>query len=77
MAFTKEDIDAIDSAIASGELAVEFVDRKVTYRSMTDLKKAKAHILENLSETELLNIGLSRSRGRKPRAYRVSVGKGI
>jgi hypothetical protein len=77
MAFTKDDIDSIDSAIASGELTVDFGDRKITYRSITDLKKAKAHILENMSQEELLSIGVSRNRRRKPRAFRMSVGKGV
>jgi len=76
MAFTKDDIDSIDQAIASGELTVDFGDRKVTYRSITDLKKAKAHILENLADVELSSMGINRSRARKPRAFRLSVAKG-
>jgi hypothetical protein len=75
MAFTKDDIDAIDLAIASGELAVDFGDRKVTYRSISDLKKAKAHILENMPSEEFIDV--RGCRARRPRAYRISVGKGV
>ncbi len=76
MAFTKDDIDAIDAAIASGELTVDYGDRKVGYRSISDLKRAKAHILENLSVSELSNLGINRTRSRRPRAYRLVVSKG-
>ncbi|WP_411393334.1 phage head-tail joining protein [Vibrio parahaemolyticus] len=36
MAFTKDDIDALDEAIASGELTVKIDGREVTYRSLND-----------------------------------------
>ena len=76
MAFTKDNIDAIDEAIASGELTVDYGDRKVTFRSVTALKRAKAHILENLPDSELSNLGINRTRSRRPRAYRLVVSKG-
>lgn len=41
MAFTQTQLDAIDAAIASGELTVSFGDRSVTYRSMSDLRRAR------------------------------------
>lgn len=44
MAFTSADIDAIDRAIASGELMVRFSDRQVQYRSLDELLKARAAI---------------------------------
>jgi len=76
MAFTKDDVDAIDAGIASGELTVEIDGRKVSYRSIPELKRAKAHILENLSVSELSNLGIHRIRSRRPRAFRLVVGKG-
>jgi hypothetical protein len=77
MAFSKEDVESIDSAIASGELTVDFGDRKISYRSIPELRKAKAHILENLPRSELEALGINRSRQRRPRAFRMNVGKGI
>jgi hypothetical protein len=41
MAFTSSDLDAINAAIATGELTVEYNGRRVTYRSMADLLQAK------------------------------------
>lgn len=52
MAYTQTDLDAVKAAIASGELTVEHNGRKVTYRSMDDLLKAKAVI-----EAELVPVG--------------------
>jgi hypothetical protein len=48
MAWTQAQLDAIEAAIASGELTVHFGDRSVTYRSMDDLLKARAVIKDAL-----------------------------
>jgi roadblock/LC7 domain-containing protein len=48
MAFTQTDLDNINTAIATGELAVEVNGRKVVYRSMDDLLKARALIATDL-----------------------------
>ncbi len=46
MAFTQQQLDAINRAIASGTQTVEFSgpqgSRRITYRSIDDLLKAKA-----------------------------------
>ena len=44
MAFTTTDLDNIEAAIATGELTVSVNGRTVTYRSMTDLLKARDFI---------------------------------
>lgn len=49
MAFTQTDLDAVDRAIASGELTVRTGDRMVTYRSMAELKEARATIVSALA----------------------------
>lgn len=49
MAYTSTDLDAINAAIASGELTVKSNGREVTYRSMTDLLKAKRTIESELN----------------------------
>ena len=49
MAFTTQDLAAIDAAIASGELTVRANGREVTYRSMADLLKARSAIAASLA----------------------------
>lgn len=49
MAFTQSDLDAVNAAIASGELTVSHNGRTVTYRSMDDLMKARATIQADLA----------------------------
>lgn len=50
MAFTSADLEAIDRAIASGELTIRSADGKmVTMRSMDELLAAKATISGSLT----------------------------
>ena len=57
MAFTQNDLSAIDSAIASGELTVRTADGKlVTLRSMTELMQARSTISAALAHEA--SIGL-------------------
>jgi hypothetical protein len=49
VAWTQQQLDAIEAAIASGELTVRFGDRTVTYRSMDELLQARAVIQEALA----------------------------
>jgi roadblock/LC7 domain-containing protein len=49
MALTQTDLDNIDAAIATGELRVQFNGRLVEYRSIDELKKARAHVAEVLA----------------------------
>lgn len=68
MAYTQADLDAIDSAIASGELEVSQNDSRVKYRSINELKAARSLVASKLAN----------SVGKRPtRQYRVNVGKGI
>lgn len=59
MAFTSADLDAIDRAIASGELTVTVEGKSVTYRSLSDLQRAR----------ELIQSSLAASAGGTARAY--------
>jgi hypothetical protein len=68
MAFTSADLAAIDAAIASGELSVQFADRRVQYRSIQELKDARSLITGQLSST---------SETRPSRQFRVNVSKGV
>ena len=49
MAHTQADLDAIKAAIASGEQSVEVAGRKVQYRSIDDLRKARDDIAAELA----------------------------
>ena len=49
MAFTQSDLDAIESAIASGATSVQFSDRLVVYRGVSDLLKARATVIAELT----------------------------
>ncbi|WP_299082815.1 hypothetical protein [uncultured Paraglaciecola sp.] len=51
MSFTTAQLDAIESAIASGELKVSFGDREVVYRSIEDLLKARKVVRAGLEES--------------------------
>ena len=51
MAFTQTQLDAIESAIASGELRIMFDGREIIYRSMDDLLKARLTIKAALQAT--------------------------
>ena len=49
MALTQTDLDALDAAIASGELTVRLADRLVTYRSIPELIQARSHVAKVVS----------------------------
>ena len=49
MAFSQTDLDNINSAIATGEMSVEFNGRRVTYRSIADLKEARNIVVADLA----------------------------
>lgn len=48
MAFTKDDLDQLDEAIASGELSVKIDGRDITYRSIGDLQRARRMVVRAL-----------------------------
>lgn len=50
MAFTQSDLDAVERAIASGELTIISNGRTVTYRSMSDLLRARDTIRADLQK---------------------------
>lgn len=49
MAFTTADLAAVDQAIATGELSVEVNGRRITYRSVADLERARTLIKAELA----------------------------
>lgn len=52
MAFTISDVAAIERAIKSGTLSVQYGDRRVTYQSMDALLKARDLILAEVEVAE-------------------------
>lgn len=49
MALTQADLDALDLAIASSTLEVQLDGRRVKYRSMDELIKARAHVASQIA----------------------------
>lgn len=68
MAFTKNDLDAINEAIAGGELEVSIGDRRIKYRSLAELIEARKIIQSDLNDSNSKPSGSLRS-------YRVNVSK--
>ncbi|MDN7610938.1 phage head-tail joining protein [Burkholderia cepacia] len=48
MAYTKQDLERIQSAIAKGEMEVQYADRRVRYRSIDELRAAQTEIIRAL-----------------------------
>lgn len=52
MSFSREDLEAINRAIARGERRVSFTDRTVEYRDIGELLKARDAIQTELRQQE-------------------------
>lgn len=48
MAFTQQQLDTLDAAIAQGALVVKYGDKEVTYRSLTDMIRLRNMMAESL-----------------------------
>lgn len=68
MAFTQADLDALDSAISKGEQSVSFADRSVTYRSLSEMLKARAAMAADIARS---------ATPARPRQYRGHSSKGL
>ena len=49
MAFDQTQLDALDAAIASGELTVKYNGKEITYRSINELVRARNLIMGQIS----------------------------
>lgn len=67
MAFTTDQLAAVETAIATGELTVKFNDRLVTYRSVGELKAARDLIRAELSSAGTLAAPLRKSLAQRVR----------
>jgi hypothetical protein len=52
MAFTQTDLDAVNKAIAAGELSIGLGDMRITYRSLDELIQARAIIEADLASQQ-------------------------
>lgn len=57
MAFTQDQLDKLEAAIAQGSLRVKYADKEVTYRSLDEMLKIRNLMRESL--------GLIDSSGRR------------
>lgn len=48
MAFTQQQLDILNSAIAQGALTVEYADKKVTYRSLNEMLNTRNIMMQEL-----------------------------
>ncbi|AEI76543.1 hypothetical protein CNE_1c11880 [Cupriavidus necator N-1] len=69
MAFTLSQLEALEQAIASGELSVKYDGKEVTYRSMDDLTKAYNMVRGSLLATGQLTESSRTNRGPSSLAY--------
>lgn len=69
MAYTQKQLDALDAAIAAGELEVSDGDTRVRYRSMSELQEARRFVASQMANAN--------SSKRPARAFRMTVNKGI
>lgn len=60
MSYSQTDLNNINTAIATGELSVESNGRKVVFRSMDDLMKAKKVIEAELASAASSSNGVRR-----------------
>lgn len=50
MALSQSDVDALEAALASGELTVDYDGRRVTFRGIAELKDAIGYVKQQLAQ---------------------------
>ena len=73
MAYTQEDLSALESALAKGERRVTMGDKTVEYRSVDELRLAIREVKRGLSE-QAASTGMWPG---APRQIRVTTSKGF
>ena len=69
MAFTNDQLTALETAIAQGALSVRFNDRSITYNSYTEMIR--------LRDSMRSELGISTPSGNKNRFITIPTGKGL
>lgn len=73
MAYTQEQLHALEAALAKGEQRVTFADKTVEYRSVDELKAAIREI-----KREMIRLGAQTGLGpTSPHQIRVTTNKGF
>ena len=67
MAYTQQQAEALREAMASGVLTVEYDGKRVTYRSVGEIREALAEV----------DAALAREEGRRVRQIRINTNKGF
>ena len=67
MAYTQQQAEALREAMASGVLTVEYDGKRVTYRSVGEIREALAEV----------EAALAREEGRRVRQIRINTNKGF
>ena len=52
MAYTQQQIDALEAAIAMGATSVQYSDKKVEYRSLAEMKEILQQMKESLGQAK-------------------------
>lgn len=73
MAYTQEQLTALESALAKGEKRVTFGDKTVEYRSVDELKVAIREVERGLAE----QAASTRLLPSPPRQIRITTAKGF
>jgi hypothetical protein len=69
MAFSQDQLTALEAAIAQGALSVRLADRTITYQSMGDMLK--------LRDTMRAELGVDAPTGSRGRIVNIATGKGL
>jgi len=67
MAYTQQQAEALREAMTSGVLTVEYDGKRVTYRSVGEIREALAEV----------DAALAREQGRRVRQIRINTNKGF
>ena len=57
MAYTQNDLETIERAIATGERVVQFAERRIEYRSIDELIRARDQIQQSLQSKKTFFAG--------------------
>lgn len=77
MSFTNDDLDALNTAIASGELTVEFNGRRATYRSIDELIRARNLVQSDIRSNSASTSVASDGKRRGSFGVKFSTGRGF
>jgi hypothetical protein len=63
MAYTQDQLDALEAALARGERRVTFADKTVEYRSVEELKAAIREVKRSIGQSAKRQIRVTTNKG--------------